>query len=198
MTKKCYIIRTSASITGLSAGCCGDWCISTHLWLVARHLLFSKILFSQYLCLVFFKALAPPYFCCNVKIYLYHGNRKVNFISHPWLSYSQLQHYVWSDTCFSEIVLVFSTSLMPLTFHWMHICSSSLLWHLIAILVAFSRAVWQKDRRIFCWVNSLYSSRLRNSETVWVSVVNLTLPHLVCVSASVHSNFRSDREAKSR
>lgn len=31
------------SITGLSAGCGGDRCFPTHLRLVARHLLFSKI-----------------------------------------------------------------------------------------------------------------------------------------------------------
>lgn len=51
---------------------------------------------------------------------------------------------------FQKYYYCFFICLMPLTFHWMHICSSALLWHLIAILVAFSRAVWQKDRRIFC------------------------------------------------
>lgn len=38
-------ITPPSSIAGVSAGCGGNRCFSAHLWLVARHLLFSKILF---------------------------------------------------------------------------------------------------------------------------------------------------------
>lgn len=53
ITKRCY--RETSAITGVFAGRCGDWCFSTDLWLVARHLLFSKTLFPfsglQYDCI---------------------------------------------------------------------------------------------------------------------------------------------------
>lgn len=87
------------SITGLSAGCGGDRCFPTHLRLVARHLLFSKILLLSHL----FSLLANLFYSVNWSHSLHvlmnwrnvtwhHGNRRVNFISYPWLLLQILHH----------------------------------------------------------------------------------------------------------